>query len=107
MIVPVFVALPTVSVLLPVAVIASLMVTAKLVVFPTTVKFPFASALTITDARMFAVPVTVSVEPLRLQLVPGLEVRPEEEMVKFCAFDIVLNRNNVLNSNLIIFVVFI
>ena len=106
MIVPVFVALPTVSVLLPVAVIASLTVTENVLVFPTTVKFPFASALTITDARMFAVPVTVSVVPVILQ-VPGLEVRPVLEMVKFCAFDIVLNRNNVLNSNLIIFVVFI
>jgi hypothetical protein len=106
-IVPVFVALPTVSVLFPVAVIAPLTVTEKVLVFPITVRFPFVSTFTITEALISAVPVTVSVEPLRLQLVPGLVVCPVEEMVKFCAFDIVLNRNNVLNSNLIIFVVFI
>jgi hypothetical protein len=34
---------------------------------------------------MFAAPVTVNVLPLRLQLVPGLEVSPVELIVKFCA----------------------
>ena len=83
MIVPVFVALPTVSVLFPVAVIASLTVTAKLFAVPTTVKFPFASAAAMTEALIFAAPVTVNMLPLILQLVPEEgPLLPPEEIVR-------------------------
>ena len=75
---PIVKALPVV-----VALIASLKVTAKLVELPITDRFPFASALTITDARMFAVPDTESTLPEILQLVPKVPVCPVEEMVKF------------------------
>jgi hypothetical protein len=72
---PVLVMLP-IDKLLPavVDVMASLTATAKLVELPTTERFPFASAFTMTEALMLAVPVTVSVEPLILQFVPELPV---------------------------------
>jgi hypothetical protein len=84
-IVPVFVALPTVSVLFPVAVIASLTVTENVLVLPTTVRFPFASAATMTEARILAGPVTVKVDPVILQVVPEVPVLPVEEILSDCA----------------------
>jgi hypothetical protein len=83
---PAFAMLPMVKPLPAVVeLIASLTVTAKLFVFPTTVKFPFASAATITEARMLAVPVTVKVEPVKLQFVPEVPILPEEEILSDCA----------------------
>jgi hypothetical protein len=73
-IVPVFVALPTVSVLLLVAIIASLTVAVNAVELPTMLKLPVFKALAITEALISAVPVTVNVLPVILQLVPGLVV---------------------------------
>jgi hypothetical protein len=84
-IVPVFVGLPTVSVLLLVAVMASLTIAVNAVELPTMPRLPVFKALVITEALISAAPVTVNVLPLRLQLVPGLEVSPVELIVKFCA----------------------
>jgi hypothetical protein len=82
-IVPVFVGLPTVSVLLLVAIIASLTVAVNAVELPTMLKLPVFKALAITEALISAAPVTVNVLPLILQLVPEVgPISPPDEMVK-------------------------
>ena len=81
-IVPVFVALATVNALFPVAVILSLIVTLNVVVLPTILRLPLVKAFAITEALMFAVPVTVRVLLEILQLVPeDGPLSPVDEMV--------------------------
>jgi hypothetical protein len=48
---------------------------------------------------MFAVPVTVSVLLLILQLVPEVPVWPEEEIVKFCAENLKQPAPNKTNTS--------
>ena len=86
---PVFELDPRVNVCPPVfVVIASLTLMTKFEVLPITCKLPLAKAFSITEALMFAVPVTVSVFPVILQFVPDVPVWPEVEIVKFWAFEL-------------------
>jgi hypothetical protein len=82
--------------LLPVVVelIGSFTVTVKDVLFPTTLRLPDDKAFEITELAIFAVPVTVNVFPLRLQL----DVVPVEDIVNVCA-KLIIEKDNPKKTN--------
>jgi hypothetical protein len=92
---PVLSTLPIVR-LLPevVELIGLLTVTVKELVIPTTLRLPDDKADVITELAIFAVPVTVKVFPLRLQL----SVVPVEDIVNVCA-ETIIDKDNPKKTN--------
>jgi hypothetical protein len=87
---------PPIVRLLPIVVelIGLLTVTVKELVFPITLRLPDDKADVITELAIFAVPVTVKVFPLRLQL----DVVPVEDIVNVCA-ELNIEKDNPKKTN--------
>jgi hypothetical protein len=82
--------------LLPIVVelIGLFTVTVKVELFPTTLRLPDDKAFEITELAISAVPVTVNVFPLRLQL----DVVPVEDIVNVCA-ELNIEKDNPKKTN--------